>query len=110
MGMVRTQASNIFWATPQRTADTRFDAPTPMMLAEITCVVLTGAPKWVATRITVAPAVSAAKPLMGRSLIILWPIVFMIRQPPEAVPRPIATAQLTITQMGGTGEPVWSRA
>src|SRR5947209_17021731 len=90
----------MFRATPQRTAETRFDAPTPMMLAEITCVVLTGACRWLAARITVAAAVSAAKPLIGRRRMILWPIVFMIRQPPDAVPRAIAVAQLTITHVG----------
>ena len=81
-------------ATPQRTADTRFGAPTPMMLDEITCVVLTGAFSYVATRIETAAAVSAANPLIGRSLMIRCPIVFMIRQPPAAVPRAIAVAQL----------------
>src|SRR3954452_15976998 len=87
-------------ATPQRTAETRFDAPTPMMLAEMTCVVLTGAFSQLASKMTAAPALSAAKPLIGRSLMILCPIVFMIRQPPEAVPRPIAVAQHTITHHG----------
>src|SRR4051794_36667388 len=105
MGMVSTQAMSMFLATPQRTAETRLDAPTPMMLAEMTCVVLTGALSQVATRITVAPAVSAAKPLIGRSLMILWPIVFMMRQPPEAVPSPIAVAQLTITHTGTSNCP-----
>src|SRR5438094_8961507 len=96
-GIVSTQAKRIFLATPQRTADTRFDAPTPMMLAEITCVVLTGADSSLAVRITAAAAVSAAKPLIGRSLMIRRPIVRMIRQPPEAVPTAIAVAQATIT-------------
>src|SRR6059058_3287995 len=90
----------MFWATPQRTAENRFDAPTPMMLDAITCVVLTGACNSVAVRITAAAALSAANPLIGRSRLILWPIVFMIRQPPDAVPSPIAVAQATITQKG----------
>src|SRR3954452_13006840 len=108
MGIVRTQATSMFPATPHRTADTRFDAPTPMMLDEMTCVVLTGARSQVATRIVAAAAVSAANPLIGRSLMILWPIVFMIRHPPDAVPTAIAVAQQTITQVGGAipGGPV----
>jgi hypothetical protein len=40
----------------------------------------------------VAATVSAAKPWIGRSWTIRWPIVLMIRQPPDAVPRPIAVA------------------
>src|SRR3954454_20759531 len=95
----------MFRATPQRTAETRFDAPTPMMLAEMTCVVLTGACRWLAVRMTAAAALSAANPLIGRSRMILWPIVFMIRQPPDAVPRAIAVAQLMITHKG-----TWSPA
>src|SRR5438105_13884762 len=90
----------MFCATPHRTADTRFDAPTPMMLDEITWVVLTGALSHVATRITTDAAVSAANPLIGRSLMIRWPTVFMIRHPPDAVPRAIAVAHATITHTG----------
>src|SRR4051812_50119429 len=90
----------MFRATPQRTAETRFDAPTPMMLAEMTCVVLTGACSPLAVRITAAAALSAAKPLIGRRRMILWPMVFMMRQPPEAAPRPIAVAQQRITHHG----------
>src|SRR5437763_17168453 len=100
--MVSTQAVSMFPATPQRTADTRFDAPTPMMLDEMTCVVLTGARSDVATRIVTAAAVSAANPLIGRSFMIRWPLVFMIRHPPDAVPSAIAVAQQTIAQVGGT--------
>ncbi len=53
---------------PSATADTRFDAPTPMMLDEMTWVVLTGAFNHVASKITSEAAVSAAKPLIGRNL------------------------------------------
>ena len=100
IGIVSTQATKIFLATPQRTADTRFDAPTPMMLEEITCVVLTGARSQVATRITIVAEVSAAKPLIGRILMMRWPIVRMMRQPPEAVPKAIAVAHAIMTQVG----------
>src|SRR5205814_1063630 len=90
----------MFCATPQRTADTRFDAPTPMMLDEITWVVLTGAFSQLATRMTAAADVSAANPLIGHSRMIRCPIVFMIRHPPDAVPSAIAVAQARITQVG----------
>ena len=102
MGMVSTHATSMFWATPQRTADTRFDAPTPMMLDEMTWVVLTGAFNQVASRITSAAEVSAANPLIGRNLMIRWPIVFIIRHPPDAVPSAIAVAHATITHTGTT--------
>src|SRR5688572_29339733 len=92
----------MFIATPQRTAETRLEAPTPMMLAEMTCVVLTGAPMLAAPRMTIAAEVSAAKPLIGLSLMILCPIVLMIRQPPDAVPSPIAVAQTRMTHQGTT--------
>ena len=71
-----------------------------MMPAEMTCVVLTGALNAVAIMITSAAALSAAKPLIGRSLMILCPIVFMMRMPPDAVPSAIAVAQAMITHHG----------
>ena len=60
-GTVNTQAMSMLRATPQRTAETCFDAPTPMMLEEITCVVLTGAFIQLAVRLTAAAAVSAGR-------------------------------------------------
>src|SRR5262245_16248655 len=101
--MVSIQATSMFLATPQRTAETRLDAPTPMMHDEITCVVLTGAFSQVAVRMTMEAEVSAAKPLIGRSLMILCPIVFMMRQPPDAVPRAIASAHAKITNQWTSG-------
>ena len=38
-----------------------------------------------------APPVSAAKPPTGRSLVIFWPMVLTMRQPPNIVPSAIAT-------------------
>ena len=67
---------------------------------QVRCVVLTGAFRALAVRITVAAAVSAANPFIGRRRMILCPIVFMIRHPPDAVPSAIANAQLTITHVG----------
>jgi hypothetical protein len=54
-------------ATPQRTAERRRVEPTPGIAAVVVCVVDTGMPKWVAAWMTLAAAVSAAKPWMGRA-------------------------------------------
>ena len=48
--------------------------------------------------ITVAELVSAAKPLIGCSLTILWPSVLMMRQPPAAVPAAMVSAHSTLIQ------------
>ena len=48
-----------------------FAKPTPMIAVEMLCVVETGMPSLAATSRMVAEAVSAAKPLIGCSLIIL---------------------------------------
>src|SRR4051812_40278666 len=88
-GMVRIHAQTIRPARPHRTADSRFVAPTPTIEPVIVCVVLTGIPQCVASWIAIAPPVSAAKPPIGRSLVIRDPIVCTIRQPPNNVPREI---------------------
>ena len=54
------------------------------------CVVLTGMPKLVASRMLSAPPVSAQKPPTGRSFVMRVPIVCTIRQPPKSVPSAIA--------------------
>ena len=78
-------------ATPQRTAEARRAEPTPTIAPVIVCVVDTGMPSAVARNSVIAPPVSAQKPPTGFSLVILWPIVLTMRQPPNIVPRPIAT-------------------
>ena len=78
----------------------RFDATTPIMAAEMTWVVESGMPMREASSITVAAAVSAAKPLMGLIWASLVPSVLMILQPPTAVPSAIAIAQVRITHEG----------
>ena len=45
IGIVSTQATTMLPATPQRTADSRFVAPTPRIDAVIVCVVEIGAAK-----------------------------------------------------------------
>ena len=64
-GMVSTQAQTIFLASAHLTALNLFEAPTPIIADEITCVVLTGAPMDDAASITAAAAVCAAKPPIG---------------------------------------------
>jgi CheY-like chemotaxis protein len=61
-GMVRSQAVTIRRATPQRTADSRLEEPTPKIAADMTCVVLIGAPNDEAIAITPAADVSAENP------------------------------------------------
>ena len=87
-------------ATPQRTAENRWIAPTPMMAPLIVCVVDTGMPPSAVPMSVTAPAVSAEKPPMGRSLVMRMPIVFTMRQPPAIVPSPSAAWAAKITQNG----------
>ena len=71
-----------------------------MMEDVIVCVVLTGMPKWAVPRRMMAALVSAAKPCTGSILMMRIPRVRIMRQPPAAVPSPIATAHDKITQLG----------
>ncbi len=96
--MVRIQAVTICPTIPQRTADNRLDEPTPRIAAEMTWVVLIGAPKNDATAITPADDVSAENPCTASRLKILWPIVLIIFQPPVAVPMAMHRAQASWTQ------------
>ena len=66
-GIVRSQAHTICRATPQRTAESRRVAPTPMMAPVIVCVVLMPTPSCDALKIATAAPVSAAKPPTGCS-------------------------------------------
>src|SRR5437879_8494867 len=99
-GIVRTHAHTICPATPHRTADSRWAAPTPAIAPVMVWVVLTGIPKWEARKSGIAPRVSAQKPPNGVSLVIRWPIGRTMRQPPAMVPSPIAACAERITQMG----------
>jgi hypothetical protein len=98
--MVNTQAMTIRLAIPQFTADIRLDSPTPRIAEVMTWVVLVGIPMADAPRMTPADAVSTQKPCTGWSLTKSRPTVFMMRQPPAAVPKAMATAQATFTQVG----------
>ena len=85
---------------PQRTAETRFTAPTPMMAPVIVCVVLTGIFRISVMKSVSAPAVSADTPSSAETLVILLPMVLTMRQPPIMVPMPIAAKQVSGTQSG----------
>src|SRR5919199_3801837 len=99
-GIVTNQAVTIRPAMPQRTDERRLVAPTPRIEEEMTCVVETGIPRRLAISITVAAAVSAAKPSIGRNATTRRPIVCTMRQPPIEVPSPMAVAADRITHSG----------
>ena len=89
-GIVRIHAQRRLMVTPQRTADKRLVAPTPMIDPVMVWVVLTGIFRASVTKRVIAPAVSAATPSKGVTLVILVPIVLMIFHPPLMVPRLMA--------------------
>ena len=89
-GMVKIHAHKRFTVTPHLTADKRLVAPTPIIDPVIVCVVLTGIFSASVTNKVMAPAVSAATPSNGVTLVILVPMVFTIFHPPLIVPNAIA--------------------
>jgi hypothetical protein len=88
--MVKIQAHNKLVVTPHLTALKRLVAPTPMIDPVIVWVVETGIPIWPVKNKVNAPAVSAATPYNGVTLVIFDPIVFTIFHPPLMVPNPMA--------------------
>ena len=88
-GIVNIHAQIRFTVTPQRTAESLFVAPTPMIDPVMVCVVLTGIFNDSVINNVSAPAVSAATPSNGVTFVILVPIVFTIFQPPLIVPKAI---------------------
>src|SRR5690606_39478293 len=91
----------MFLATPQRTAESRLVAPTPMIADVMVWVVETGAWKMNALAYsTTAETDSATKPRAGSSSMILRPSVRMMRQPPAYVPSEIAVAAESLTHRG----------
>ena len=75
-------------------------APTPIIAPVMVCVVDTGMPSQVAPNSVMAPPVSAQKPCIGVSRVILEPIVLTMRQPPNSVPSAIASWHAITTQNG----------
>jgi len=69
------QAHTMRRATPQRTADKRWIAPTPIIAPVIVCVVLTGMPARAVPNRVKAPALYAQNPPNGLSLVIFDPMV-----------------------------------
>ena len=84
------QAQTIFPATPQRTALKRLREPTPVMAPVMVWVVLTGMPNVEETIKVIAAPISAQKPSTGFSFTTFWPMVLIIRHPPDMVPKAIA--------------------
>ena len=80
-----------------------------MIEVVITCVVEIGIPSRLATKITVAAVVWAAKPWMGCIRTILLPSVFMMRRPPMAVPAAIVNAQATLIQLATVNSGVFRK-
>jgi len=99
-GMVKIQVWIIPRATIQRTDLNLLLAPTPKMVELMTWVVLKGKPNLEAISMIVAAEVSAAKPWTGVNCTNFVPIVWIILQPPEAVPAAMALALKIITQRG----------
>ena len=95
-----TQAMTMLPAMPQRTADNRRAAPTPIIAPVIVWVVDTGMPSHVAAKSVIAPPVSAQKPCIGLSRVIFEPIVWTMRQPPNKVPKASAAWHDMTTQSG----------
>src|SRR6266487_157758 len=102
-GIVRIQAQTMRPAIPHLTADSRLVAPTPTIAPVIVCVVDTGVPVSVTYARVSAAAVSAQKPPIGLNLVILEPIVWTMRQPPDNVPSAIAACAMSTTQRGMGG-------
>ena len=86
-------------ATPHRTAEKRWRDPTPTIALAIVCVVLTGIPLTAPRKDERAPGLRG-EAAHGRSLLILFLIVFTIRQPPLSVPMAMAACAARITHRG----------
>src|SRR4030042_3345280 len=99
-GKVIIQVRTMLRATPQRTAEKRRVAPTPMIDVLIQWVVLKGMPKREANKMAIPPELVAAKPCTDSSLVILKPTVRIMRQPPKAVPIPITAPHSSIIHSG----------
>ena len=100
IGIVIIHAQSRLTVTPHLTADSLLVAPTPIMEPVMVCVVLTGILKCSVMNKVMAPAVSAATPSKGVTLVMRVPIVFTIFQPPLIVPKAIAIKHEIGTQSG----------
>src|SRR6266568_7493968 len=105
-GIVMIHAHTMRRATPHRTAERRFVAPTPMIADAITWVVLTGMPARAVLARAMPPPVSAEKPCHGRRAVTRCDIVRTIRHPPKNVPNEIEACAPRMTQNGTWNPPV----
>src|ERR1700754_2339119 len=103
-GRVTIQAIAICPATPHWTDARRRPAPAPKIDPVATWVVDRANPMWDEVRMTAALLTSAAKPCGLWMSLTRLPRVWMIRQPPKYVPRPMARPQARMTQRGGPAE------
>lgn len=92
---------NMRAAVDQRTEPGSLPTPEPRMEPEATCVVDRPKPRWDDARIAMVDDVSAAKPCGASMSTMPLPIVRMMRQPPEYVPRPIAMPARAMTHQCG---------
>lgn len=99
IGMVKIHAQRRFTVTPHLTALNLLVAPTPIMDPVMVCVVETGILKCSVRNKVIAPAVSAATPSKGVTLVMRVPMVFTIFQPPLIVPKPIQRKLVKGTQL-----------
>ena len=99
-GMVRIQATRMRRATPQRTRAGALARADAHDRAGDDLGGRDRHPEWAVVSRIEAAVVSAAKPWTGSSLATRWPIVFMIRQPPTAVPADSAVADTMMTHVG----------
>ena len=112
-GIVTIQAETIRPATLQRTS-VFLPTPDPRIDPVATWVVDREYPKWLDRRMADADAASAAMPWGDSISVSPLPMVRMTRQPPIQVPRLMARAQETITQLGAldplASDPLATRA
>src|SRR5207249_11150808 len=95
--LLRIKAQPILLAAPHLTPASALVAPTRIMAPAIVCVVLTRMPSDAVAKRVDAAAVSALKPPKGWSLVIFIPMARTIPQPPNHVPRPMATPAIITT-------------
>src|SRR5688572_6445325 len=105
IGIVITHAQTFLSTTVHLTALSPLVAPTPMTELEMTWVVESGMPQWVATSMIAAAVVCAPKPWMGCMRTMERLMVLIIFHPPAAVPAAMVMAHtiLTHTAMSKVG-------
>ena len=106
-GKVSSQAYSILRAVDQRTSCRLRPMPEPTIAPEHTWVVDRPKPRWEEARMVTLAEVSAAKPCGACTSTMPLPIVRMIRQPPDKVPRPMARPEVRMTHVCGPVPAAW---